>query len=187
MLKNLVTVKAGSNLYNLATPNSDLDLYTIYDFTHKIHRPKKQVQQKIDNETDHVKISLERFQEQLLKGVPQALEVLFSTKEHWLDWTPEWEKRQVELTKLVPANIYNILRTYRRTIIHFFEYSDFKKNRHGFRLLLNAGQLKRFGMIRPTMDAIEVGFINNRAELPWEDRIKEYKDWLWDVFGDLEE
>lgn len=183
MIKNLVTVKVGSHLYGLARPSSDIDLYTVYDFTHKNYRPNRQVGQIIDEEVDSVKISWDKFREFVFKGVPQALEVLFSDSTFWLDWREEWIKKTNSLQEEIDMHIPDILDTYRRTIMNFFAEEDFKKNRHGFRLLLNAGELKTEGWFDPTLAGIQKEYINGKAELPWSERQEEYKNWLWDVFG----
>lgn len=179
--KNLITLKHGSHLYGLDTPDSDLDLYTIYDFRHKNYRPSKQIEQSINDETDHVKISLDKYIEHLKKGVPQAVEVLFSHPDKWLDHDPEWECIAGSLEQLLDIGV--ILETYKRTIINFFETDNFKKNRHGFRLLLNANELKRTYSMNPTLSKYQIKIITDLANLPWPDRENKYKDMLWDVFN----
>jgi predicted nucleotidyltransferase len=179
-IKNLVTLKHGSHLYGLARPDSDLDLYTVYDFLNKNWRPRRQVKQRIENETDHVKISLEKYSEQVNKGVPQALEVLFAREEFWLDYSAEWHAQRELLTYFL--QIDTVLDTYRRTVINFFAEDDFKKNRHGFRLLLNANELQKTGRFDPTLTEYQVGIVTALAEKPWAERQEKYKDMLWEVF-----
>lgn len=178
--KNLITVRHGSHLYGLNTADSDIDLYTVYDFKHKNYRPNKQIEQSINDETDHVKISLDKYIEHLKKGVPQAIEVLFAHKDQWLDYDPEWEYVAGSLELLLDTEV--VLETYKRTIINFFNEDNFKKNRHGFRLLLNANELKRTYRFDPTLTPYQIQIINELAEYPWEKRVNKYKDMLWDVF-----
>jgi len=180
-IKNLVTVKHGSHLYNLATPESDIDLYTVYDFQNRNWRPTRQVKQHIEGETDHVKISLDKFIEQLKKGVPQAVEVLFARPKCWIDFAENWESISGCLEELLDTN--TVLETYRRTVMNFFAQDDFKRNRHGFRLLLNADELKRTGRFDPTLSDYQVDIITELANRPYEERIEKYKDMLWEVFG----
>lgn len=181
--KNLLTVKHGSHLYGLATATSDVDLYTVYDFYNTRYRPMRQVRQRIEDETDHVKISLEKYKEQVQKGVPQALEALWAEGSNVLDRNPIWIDIAADLEWLVQDNICTVLETYKRTIISFFKEDDFKRNRHGFRLLCDASDLKRFGYFNPTLDQNQALTVNSDANLPWEKRVEEYKDQLWRVFG----
>lgn len=179
-VKNIVTVKHGPHLYNLNHALSDIDLYTIYDFINQRWRPRRQVEQKINDETDHVKISLEKFLLQVEKGVPQALEVLFAHAEHWLDHH-RWEDLRTQC--LEHLDIYTALDTYQRTIINFFKKDDFKKNRHGFRLLLNAESLKNSGSFNPTLTDKQAVEITCLANASWNKRQDLYKDQLWKVFS----
>lgn len=179
-IKNLVTLKHGSHLYGLARPDSDIDLYTIYDFLNKNWRPRKQVKQHIEDETDQVKISLDKYIDQLKKGVPQAVEVLFAHPEHWLDYDPAWQEIAGSLEQHLV--ISDVLATYRRTVMNFFAEENFKKNRHGFRLLLNADELKRTYGFNPTLTEYQAEIITDLAKKPWTERQKKYKDMLWEVF-----
>jgi predicted nucleotidyltransferase len=179
-IKNLVTIKHGSHLYGLARPDSDIDLYTIYDFLNKNWRPRRQVKQHIEGETDQVKISLDKYIAQLKKGVPQAVEVLFARPEHWLDHAEDWQEIAGSLEQHLV--IADVLETYRRTVMNFFEEENFKKNRHGFRLLLNADELKRTNSFNPTLSTYQVDIITDLANKPWPARQEKYKDMLWEVF-----
>ncbi len=181
--KNLVTVKAGSHLYGLANINSDIDLYTVYDFKHRIYRPRKQIQQRIEEETDHVKISLSEFEAHLAKGVPQACEVLWAEPEYWLDNVLGWIYTATKLEDIVRSNMPTVLDTYRRTIINFFKEDNFKKNRHGFRLIINARGLMEDEYFNPTLTEEQVKLVNESAELPWKQRQELFKDQLWEVYG----
>lgn len=186
-IKNLVTVQHGSHLYGMARADSDIDLYTVYKFLNKNWRPRRQVKQHIEGETDQVKISLDKFCEQVAKGVPQALEVLFADVQHTLDMDESWG---ADIHEGWRKHIYDnnlvvdvALGTYRRTVANFFAIDDFKKNRHGFRLLLNAEDLKVKGFFNPTLDEEKVNKITEYAERPWSLRQEKYKDLLWEVFG----
>lgn len=182
-IKNLVTLYVGSKLYGLATPTSDVDMYTVYDFLNQGYRPKKQSSQLIEGETDHVKISYEKFLKQVKQGVPQALEVAFAEKEYWLDYSPSWEYCVNELQDMVWDHMSEIFETYRRTVINFMKEDDFKKNRHAFRLMTNARELKLTGRFNPSLDDNEIQSVNSDAGLTWTDRQERYKDLLFKVFG----
>lgn len=181
--KNLLTVKHGSHLYGLAGPTSDVDLYTVYNFYNSRYRPTRQVRQRIEEETDHVKISLEKYTEQVKKGVPQALEALWATGKNVLEKDSAWIEVAADLEWTVQDNIDVVLDTYKRTIMNFFSEDDFKRNRHGFRLLMNANDLRIQGFFNPTLDQDQVIIVQHDAELPWSRRVEEYKDQLWRVFG----
>lgn len=185
--KNLVTLQHGSHLYGLARPDSDIDLYTVYDFLNKRFRPKNQAEQEIEGETDSYKISLDRFREQVRKGVPQALEVLFAREQFNLDADPLWGsvwngglRKAIYQAEFIRDNAMD---TYRRTVINFFKEDNFKKNRHGFRLLLNAGDLKRAAIFDPTLDNQDIDYVNEWAEYNWSRRQDRYKDMLWEIFN----
>lgn len=185
--KNLVTLQHGSHLYGLARPDSDIDLYTVYDFLNKRYRPKKQAEQEIEGETDSYKISLDRFREHVRKGIPQALEALFARKQFNLDADPLWgDVIDGGLRKVIYQAEFvreNAMDTYRRTIINFFKEDNFKKNRHGFRLLLNASDLKRVAFFDPTLDNQDIDYVNEWAEYNWGRRQDKFKDMLWAIFN----
>lgn len=158
--KTVLRTLHGSHLYGLSRPDSDYDYYEIYDFLNQRYRPRKQAQQRIDDDLDEVKISLERFKSICFKGVPQAVEVLFSPSETWVyenGWLDISAQIKSELRNHMPA----ILDTYRRTALNFF-YSTKdleKKQRHAFRLLLNATELKSTGVMHSRLDKEQVELI----------------------------
>jgi len=185
--KNLVTLQHGSHLYGLARPDSDIDLYTVYDFLNKRYRPKKQAEQEIEGETDSYKISLDRFRDHVRKGIPQALEVLFAREQFHLDADPLWGsvfggglRKVIYQAEFVRENAMD---TYRRTIINFFKEDNFKKNRHGFRLLLNANDLKQVAFFDPTLSDLDIDYVNDWAGYSWDRRQDKFKDMLWAIFN----
>lgn len=80
----ILTCLAGSWLYGLAGPESDIDYYEIYSFRNQRYRPKSQASQTIVGDLDTTRIALERYERLCFKGVPQAVEVLFSPPETWV-------------------------------------------------------------------------------------------------------
>jgi predicted nucleotidyltransferase len=151
----------GSHLYGLAHPESDHDYYEIYDFLNQRYRPRKQAKQRIEDDLDEVKISLERFTDICFKGVPQAVEVLFAPEEAWVvenGWLDISAQIKLELGNHMPV----ILETYRRTALNFFysKKDPEKKRRHAFRLLLNAKELKASGKMHTRLNGEQVQLIN---------------------------
>lgn len=183
MEKTLLLVTTGSHLYGLASLESDLDLYEIYDFTHKNYRPRRQSRHKIEENRDKVRVSFDKFREFAIKGVPQALEVLFSQEPYWISWDYEWPTSCEEVVGEVRLHLDGVMDTYRRTVVNFFREDNFKKNRHGFRLMLNARDLKEKGRFDPTLTEEQKGLVNELALLYWEERVERFKDMLWETFG----
>jgi hypothetical protein len=171
----------GSHLYGLATPQSDYDYYEIYDFMNHRYRPRKQSDQRIKDDLDEVKISLDRFTDICFKGVPQAIEVLFSPPEAWIIENG-WIDISAQIKDELKYNILTILETYRRTALKFF-YSDKnieKKRRHAFRLLINAKQLKTSGTMKPKLTEEQIKLINKlTASFCSEEK---FKDMVYDTF-----
>lgn len=179
--KVILRTEHGSHLYGLARPDSDYDYYEIYDFLNQRYRPKKQALQRIENDLDEVKISLERFTDICFKGVPQAIEVLFSPPEAWVyesGWLDVSAQIKSELGNHMPA----VLETYRRTALNFF-YSTKdpeKKRRHAFRLLLNANELKASGAMHSRLNTEQVELINwLTTSFSSEEK---FKDMVYDTF-----
>jgi predicted nucleotidyltransferase len=172
----------GSHLYGLARPDSDLDYYEIYDFYNRRYRPKKQSSQKIVGQLDEVKITLDRYIDLCFKGVPQAVEVLFSPEETWVienDWLNISSQIKSELRNHMPA----ILETYKRTALNFFfsKKDGEKKKRHAFRLLLNASELKVSGQMHTRLVGEQVELID---ELSTSFKSEEkFKDMVYETFG----
>lgn len=183
--KIILKAQHGSHLYGLANSDSDLDFYIVYDFPWQIYRPRKQSEQKINEEEDATAVSLERFTDFCLKGIPQSLETLFSDSSQWLEYDNSWYHESAAIKTLVSVNIPSILETYRRTAWNFFSSDNFKKNRHAMRLCLNALDLKKKGYFNPTLEHGVIKKISDFAALPWVRREEVFKDVLYDTFGDV--
>jgi predicted nucleotidyltransferase len=183
MAKKFVVLKCqhGSHLYGTAHANSDYDYYTIYDFYNQRYRPKKKAQQRIQGDLDEVEVTLDRFTDLCFKGVPQAVEVLFSPKEAWVEengWMNISAHIKNELVNYIPA----ILETYRRTALNFFwsNKDQEKKRKHAFRLLLNARELKTSGEMHPRLDKEQVEFI--RVSSSCYNSEEKFKDMVYEIF-----
>lgn len=174
----------GSWLYGLATMQSDHDYYEIYDFMNHRYRPKKQSMQRIQDDSDEVKISLERFTDICFKGVPQALEVLYAPQEAWLidnDWHVIADKLKLDLQN----HMSTVLDTYRRTALNFFHSKTDKRRRHAFRLLINARELKESGSMHSRLHASQIKQINELTNCFYAEQ--QFKDMLFNIFGDINE
>jgi predicted nucleotidyltransferase len=179
--KTILRALHGSHLYGLSRPTSDYDYYEIYDFINQRYRPHKQAHQRINDDLDEVRISLERFKNICFNGVPQAVEVLFSPEETWVvenDWYSISTQIKNELTNHIPT----VLETYKRTALNFFYSSKNieKKRRHAFRLLLNAKQLKVSGRMHSRLDKSEIQLINQLTVSY--DSEEKFKDMLYEIF-----
>ncbi len=183
--KILLNTVHGSYLYGLNTPTSDKDYYEVYDFPWKVYRPRKQNKQVIDESVDTTSISVERFTDLCIKGVPQSVEVLFSNSSKWLYNDDSWYHISDGIRKLLQRHIPSVLETYKRTAWNFFEKDDFKKNRHALRLCLNAKDLKKTGSFDPTLQPNVREEITQFANLPRRQREEVFKDVFYDTFGDL--
>lgn len=185
-VKRLLLTKHGSHLYNLATAGSDLDLYEIYDFFWQNYRPKKQASQKINTELDQTSVSLEYFVNFVYKGMPQAIETLFSTELNWLEHDQQWYEIRAGLEKEVKQRLPIILSTYKRTAWNFHAKDNIKKNRHALRLTINAQELKSNGYFNPSLTHPVIIGITEKAHLPWNERLHNFKEVFFNVFGDIE-
>lgn len=183
--KTLLKTVHGSYLYGLNTSTSDRDYYEVYDFPWKRYRPRKQNIQVIEYDNDTTTISLERFTDLCIKGVPQSIEVLFSDSSKWLYYDVSWYDKKKIIVELMLSNIPGVLETYRRTAWNFFEKDDFKKNRHALRLCLNAKDLKNTGSFDPTLQPDVCEEVTRIANLPRRQREEIFKDVFYDAFGDL--
>ena len=181
----LLKCQHGSHLYGLNTSNSDLDFYLVYEFPWKNYRPKKQIDQNINDIEDITTVSFDRFFELCIKGVPQSLEALFSDSSKWLQYHESWYDKSNFLKLEIRSYMSQILETYKRTAWNFFEKDSFKKNRHALRLCLNAIDLKKKGVFNPTLDPDAREEITRIAELPRRQREDIFKDIFFDAFGDI--
>lgn len=181
--RTLLLTKHGSHLYGMNHANSDLDYYEVFEYPWQNYRPKKQISQTINDESDVTKASIDRFTNLCYKGVPQSLEALFAPREAWVKYDDLWYDRR----ETIHENLYlfrlDILETYRRTARNFFQKDDFKKNRHAMRLIFNARDFKVNGQFNPRLEESDLNEITRLASLPWQQREESFKDLLWGVFG----
>lgn len=142
----------GSHLYGLAHEHSDWDTYRVVlcdDMRYTSHM--------VDDVSDSTVIHLDRFVQQVNKGVPQALEALYSrSATHNTAYLPY-------LRSLRP-DPYTVADTYWRTALNF-AVGDFKQMRHAMRLVLNLHDFMRYGSFNPQLTPAEVTFVNRYARL----------------------
>lgn len=156
----------GSHLYGLNHAGSDLDTYQVF-----ISDDKRQLEQQIDGDDDVTRIHLEQFLQQVERGVPQALEALFSPL---AVHRPGWEAFFADLR----PNYHKARATYRRTALNFaFHHGKrtgaalqraktterIKLRRHALRLALNLHDLMTTGTFNPRLDPVTATIIKDMA------------------------
>ena len=133
----LLRLLIGSHLYGTAHEGSDFDWYEVH---HSIRSG-----QTLEGDVDTTRFSLGEFMRQADKGVPQALEVMFSP----VGW-PEVDK--LEALRLgFRVNLAQAANTYERTIRAFHRAKPTPKRlAHAQRLSWQREQLIRYGRFDPT-------------------------------------
>ncbi len=153
----LFSTPHGSHLYGLATPTSDRDFYTVVTrLPHVAHNGTKAryAKQTIKGQDDNFVIDLSTFMLLCEKGVPQALEAMFSQ-------VPT-EDRIADLRRQYRVGTA-VLPTYLRTIKSFMLAGDFKRRRHAFRLALNARDIADSGRFNPTLTPSRAEYVSDLA------------------------
>lgn len=148
----------GSRLYGLAHEDSDYDYYTVVDRVLK--KKAKFSTHTIVDGTDSVVVDFGTWVDLCTKGVPQALEAMFSTKAE-IDHIPEFRSS-------FHTGSRDVWDRYSRTIKSFIMQDDFKHKRHGLRLALNLKDLREYGRFNPTLTPVQIELINSLATLPAE-------------------
>jgi RNA repair pathway DNA polymerase beta family protein len=120
-MNKIIEIKFGSALYGTSTPNSDIDLKSIYlpsarqiltgkfKKVDNISRPKKPCERNNKDDIDIEIFSLCRFLEDLMDGQTWALDVLFAPKSFWTESTAAGEQIMAEIfdnrDKLLSRNV----------------------------------------------------------------------------------
>lgn len=149
----------GSRLYGLAHQHSDYDTYTVFLGG---ARDKKYARQRINGDDDTFAIHFDIFLQHVARGIPQALESLYSQQAY----------RAREYTPLL-QNLYPSLPDtrdrYYRTALNFGlrEYKTpaerFKKARHALRITYNLQDLMRYGAFNPTLTPDQAEYLTTLA------------------------
>lgn len=158
----LFSTPHGSHLYGLAHSGSDRDTYTVVTrLPHVAQRSRaRYARQTIRGDQDEFVIDFSTWLQLCEKGVPQALEAMFSPQP-----TVDLIRSFRAAYRATPA----VVPTYLRTITSFTRSGDWKRRRHAARLALNVRSILRSGRFNPEMDASEVLFATACATLHEED------------------
>ena len=168
----LFKTRHGSHLYGLAHADSDEDWFTVV--TKKegstAHTRKRYARQSIVDGIDSTVVDFGTWLTLCEKGVPQALEAMFSTQ-------PVTDKLAALRAgyRAGPA-AYD---TYLRTIKSFAMQDEFKPKRHALRLALNMYDMRRTGRFNPTLSPMEVEFVTRMAQHPAETVYMAAKELAW--------
>jgi predicted nucleotidyltransferase len=145
----------GSKLYGLSHENSDDDFYTVVS---KVKTAKARYStHKIIGSEDSVVVDFGTWLMQCEKGVPQALEAMFS-ETPLVDKIPELRRGF-----RVGTEVYD---TYLRTIKSSALTGDFKKKRHSLRLAFNMKSIRQRGRFNPTLTEMQKEIATGLASLP---------------------
>lgn len=151
-MRTILYTEHGSRLYGLADEHSDYDTYRVVTGLEK-----RYAKQRVEGDQDATVIHLDRFIEQVGKGVPQAMEALHS-RESYVD--PGY---RALLGNMRPSS-YKVYDTYRRTALNFgLGRADFKHRRHALRLALNLRDYMRAERFNPRLNPSQVAFVNRYA------------------------
>lgn len=151
-MKILYKTIHGSRLYGLAHENSDWDYYTVVD---KVKNKKaKYATHRIIDGVDSVVVDFGTWVNLCQKGVPQALEAMFSEQAE-IDLIPEFR------AGFVAGTNFEAYRGVMKTMA--MEFDDFKHKRHVLRLGYNLHDVARDGRFNPTLGIEKVELINMYA------------------------
>lgn len=145
----------GSRLYGLSHDDSDYDYYTVVDRV--VKRKASYSTQTIGDGVDSVVVDFGTWVNLCTKGVPQALEAMFSSK-------AEVDKIS-HLRAGFRVGSDQVYDRYTRTIKSFAMQDDFKHKRHSLRLALNLRDIRQYGRFNPTLSPVDVEMINSIATL----------------------
>ena len=151
-MRTLLRTIHGSHLYGLAHDNSDVDYYVVVD--------DGRARQTINDGIDINTLSFDKFISLCYKGVPQALEAMFS-QEADIDEISYFRNGWV-------AGGSEVIDTYRRTIksLSFDERHTTKYRRHAVRLAYNLRDIVEFGRFNPRLDDFQIVMVQEIARLP---------------------
>lgn len=148
----LLRTVQGSRLYGLARPESDHDTYTVIAGKHR-------GRQRIAGPDDTLVIGVDQFLAQCAKGVPQALEAMFSP----LAEPGPLNALRAGYRVAQPAFRETYRRTIRRFALDGLERDDLKRRRHALRLLVNFEEGLVRGRFNPTLSVEQVAWVRDTA------------------------
>lgn len=136
-MTTILSTVAGSHLYGLNHATSDYDTYEVV-----LTGCTKQA---VVGRFDLTAVTLRDYLKQVEKGVPQALEALFSPVKQV---EPEW----AAYFEALRPDYYSTLTTYQRTIRNFLEGGTVKKWKHAVRMSFNLRDFRAEGVFNPRLD-----------------------------------
>jgi len=144
----------GSHLYGTANENSDRDNYIVY------RSRMKPVQTISSDGQDRLEIGWPNFVEQCNRGVPQALEAMFSPKAT-IDAYPEFRAHYF-------AGGADVFDLFQRKIKSFFldERDPVRYKKHSIRLALELRDLRSWGRFNPVLTPERLTTINYIMHTP---------------------
>lgn len=148
----------GSRLYGLAHEGSDDDYFIVC-----ANAPKKKARyakQTIQGKEDATVMDFSTWLQSCVKGVPQALEAMFSNMATYDDLA------DFRAGYVAGTSVYD---TYLRTIKSFALAEGYKPKRHALRLALNLNELGRTGRFNPTLSAADAAYVSDMAHKSHED------------------
>jgi len=156
---------AGSHLYGLARPESDLDYYEVHDrsLAGNLGKERKTVQTIVDG-VDVTAVGLSHFMDLAISGSHQALDAMFSER------TAVDEITAMRKGFRVGQHIAPI---YNGIIIKFALQDTPRKRKHAVRLAYNLHDMMETGRFNPTLTPERAQHVLATAELEADDFITE--------------
>ena len=145
-MNQILYTEHGSYLYGLNHSGSDYDTYEVV----RVGRTR----QKVADGLDHTTVSANDFLDQVRRGVPQALEALWSPVKQV---NPSWA---AFLAGLQP-DYYRTIDTYQRTIKNFLNADSSKKWKHAVRMSFNLRDFKAEGCFNPRLSQQQLYVVLN--------------------------
>lgn len=169
----LFSTPHGSHLYGLAHAGSDRDRYTVVArLPHVDQRSRaRYARQTINGAGDEFVIDLSTWLQLCEKGVPQALEAMWS-RTPTVDLLGDFRSSYRAGTAVIP--------TYLRTIRSFARADGFKRRRHAARLALNARAIIEDGHFNPLLTPEQIAWTTQVAsEHEGEELIERIEPYVW--------
>ena len=148
----------GSRLYNLAHADSDNDYFTLC--TNAPKSRARYAKHKVQGQEDSLVMDFSTWLQSCEKGVPQALEAMFST----MPVVDSISAFRASYT--VGTGVYE---TYFRTIKSFALQEGYKPKRHALRLALNLSEMAKTGRFNPTLSDEDAAYVSAMAHKGNED------------------
>lgn len=151
----------GSHLYGLNHEDSDMDFYVVVEDVNGVSR---KAQQFIVDGVDTTVVGYGAFMEMCFKGVPQALEAMFSGKatvDEFAAFRQAYKAGGAALVDVYLRTIYNFGTDRRR--------GGIKYKKHAVRLTLNLNSILVSERFNPTLTVDEIDTVKRVHVLPQEE------------------